>query len=97
MPLSAGGKSKTELGLDSSALPDSDPGLSRGWTEAPSLALFLRSHQALLPNCISKCLTDKLRKGRVLIENTQDVRTQGERGAEGVGTGQTKKTNKDKG
>lgn len=71
--------------------------LSWGWTRAPSLALFLRSHQALLPNCISKCLTDKLRKGRVLIENTQDVQTQGERGAEGVGTRQTEKTNKDKG
>lgn len=61
--------------------------LSWGGTEAPSLALILRSHQALLPNPISKCLADKLQKRRVSIENTQEVQTQEVHRAEDVRKG----------
>lgn len=87
MPRQAEDKSRTELGLDQSALPRSVPQISL--------------NEALLPNCISKCLADKLQKRRVLIENTQEIQTQEERGAEGVRKGwelgQTRKTNTDKG
>lgn len=87
MPWQAEGKSRTEPGLDQSALPCS--------------VLQISLNKAPLPNCPSKCLADKLRKRRVLIENTQEIRTQEERGAEGVRKGwepgKTKKTNTDKG